>query len=74
MTVIPVRESSNALDIVSEALVRQMQRRIDQGDIRLVALVDVSDDELLRERLAQACHGFANVVIAVFETKDGGHV
>jgi hypothetical protein len=69
MTVIGMRgNSANALDIVSEALLRELQRRIERSDIRLVALVDVGDDELLRERLAQACAGIANVVIAVFET------
>jgi hypothetical protein len=69
MTVIGMRgNSANALDIVSEALLRELQRRIERSDIRLVALVDVGDDEILRERLAQACAGIANVVIAVFET------
>jgi hypothetical protein len=64
----PRAASLDPLDIVSEALLRELQRRIERSNIRLVALVDVGDDELLRERLAQACAGIANVVIAVFET------
>lgn len=64
-----IRTSSAApLDIVSEALVREMQHRLARGDVRMVALVYLGDDEILRERLAQSCAGIANPVIAVFET------
>lgn len=70
MTVIGMRGGSDALDIVSEALLRELHHRLERKDMRLVALVDVGDDELLRERLAAACAGIANVVIAVFETTE----
>ena len=58
------------LETFSAQLEAELQRRLERRNIRLVALVDVGDDEILRERLAASCAGIANPVIAVFEAKE----
>jgi hypothetical protein len=57
-------------DNVSLVLERELQRRLQRQDVRLVALVDIGDDDVLRERLAEACAGIKRPVVAVFESKE----
>jgi hypothetical protein len=58
------------LDDFDRELKRQLELLLTRQSVRILALVDIGDDEILRERLAQACAGVAHPVIAVFETKE----
>lgn len=52
-------------------LQRQLEQLLQRKRVRIIALVDIGDDEILRERLADSCRGIAHPVIAVFEATEG---
>jgi hypothetical protein len=59
-----------SLDAAARALEGELQRRLARGNLRLVGLVDIGRDDELRARLAEACAGVAQPVVAVFETRE----
>lgn len=59
------------LDQFDRELQRQLAQLLDRKRVRLIALVDIGDDDILRERLAESCRGIAHPVIAVFEATEG---
>jgi hypothetical protein len=59
------------LDEFDRGLKRELTKLLDRRGVRIVALVDVGDDAVLRERLASSCAGIAHPVIAVFEVVEG---
>jgi hypothetical protein len=60
----------NVFDDVHLVLERELQRRLQCQDVRLVALVDIGEDDVLRDRLADACAGVRQPFVAVFEAKE----
>lgn len=58
------------LDEFSAQLAQELNRLANRDDVRLVALVAVGDDQVLKRRLAESCAGLKNPVIAVFETNE----
>jgi hypothetical protein len=58
------------LDQFERELRRQMDFLLERRTIRIVALVPIGDDEVLRDRLADSCAGITHPMIAVFEVKE----
>ncbi len=59
------------LDEFDRELKRQLELLLARRSVRILALVEIGDDEILRERLAASCAGVAHPVIAVFEATEG---
>jgi hypothetical protein len=59
------------LDEFDRQLRTQLKALLHRTDVRIVAIVPIGDDEILRERLASSCAGIAHPVIAVFEAMEG---
>ena len=56
------------LEEFDRQLKRELQALLQRTDVRIVAIVPIGDDEILRDRLAASCVGIARPLIAVFET------